>query len=185
MPIGQSQIEPYNLNYVTANRFYIDIGGVIHACFTDCSGLGMTIDTEIIHEGGVNNQKRGLLKQAKFDNITLKRGVTDDMFFWQWGSQVLRGSTSQRLNISILLFNQAGETMQTYFVVGAVPVSWKAPSFSAKSSEVAIEELSLAYEGLQIYSTTAIGASSAGAAKAAIAGAGMSRQSLGYFFGSN
>lgn len=38
----------------------------------------MNIDREIYWEGVVNNQQRVFLKQARFDNVTLKRGITDD-----------------------------------------------------------------------------------------------------------
>lgn len=137
------------LNYVTANRFYIEVGGSVSACFTECQGLGVTIKTEKIFEGGVNDQQRVLLGQAEFSDITLKRGITNDLGFWDWINQVLSGS-SKRRNINILVFNQAGETMQSWTLIGAVPVSWKAPGLKADSSEVAIEELVLAYEGMKI-----------------------------------
>jgi phage tail-like protein len=184
MPIGQKQTEPYHLNYVTANRFYVQIGGVINSCFTECSGLGMTIKHQPFSEGGVNNQQKFFLGHPTFNDITLKKGVTDDLTFWQWGSQVLRGFPQQRLNISILLFNQSGQTMQTYLLIGAVPVGWKAPSFQADSTSVAIEELTIAYEGLKIYSTTPVGSSSGKATESAILSVGMVRDKLGYFLGS-
>ena len=30
-------------NYVTSNRFYVEIESTITACFSECSGLGMQI----------------------------------------------------------------------------------------------------------------------------------------------
>lgn len=146
------------LNYVTANRFYVEIGGSISACFTECSGLGVTIEPEKILEGGVNDQQRILLGPAKFSDVTLKRGVTNDLTFWEWISKAL-GGTGARRNVNILVFNQAGETMQSWTLIGAVPISWKAPSLTADSSTVAVEELVLAYEGLKIAKSGGGGAS--------------------------
>jgi phage tail-like protein len=140
------------LNYVTANRFYVEIGSEIKASFSECSGLGVTIDKEVYLEGGVNNQQRIFLKQAKFNDVTLKRGVTNDYSFWQWISQVLESTTTpkKRLNVSIMVFNQAGQRMQRWTLNGTIPVGWKTPSLQANSNTVAIEELTLTYESITV-----------------------------------
>lgn len=153
----KTDLDTHRENYVTANRFYVEIEGNITASFTECSGLGVQIDKETYFEGGVNDQQRIFLKQAKFNDVTLKRGMTDDLTFWNWLTTVLTQrnpensiSNSNRRNINILVFNQAWETMQCWTLIGAVPVGWKAPSFQANATTVAIEELTLAYEGLTI-----------------------------------
>ena len=138
------------LNYVTANRFYVEIENDIKASFTECSGLGITIDKDYYLEGGLNNQQRIFLKQPKFNDVTLKRGITNDSFFLGWIHGVLKETVGNRTNLNILLFNQAGETMQTWTLIGAIPVGWKAPSLQADSKTVAIEELTIAYEGLNV-----------------------------------
>lgn len=143
------------LNYVTANRFYVEMENSITASFSECSGLGVTIKKERYREGGVNDQQRIILGEAEFSDITLKRGITDDLMFWDWVSNVVGDYRQpsvaiERRNINILLFNQAGETMQYWTLIAAVPVGWKAPALQANSNTVAIEELTLAYEGLKI-----------------------------------
>jgi T4-like virus tail tube protein gp19. len=70
-----------------------------------------------------------------------------------------------------LLFNQAGETMMCWTLIGAVPISWKAPGFQADGNSVAIEELTLAYEGLQVKTNQGGGGASVG----------LSRGSVGFF----
>lgn len=147
-------------NYITTNRFYVEIGGSVAASFTECSGLDVQVDKEVYQEGGVNDQQRIFLKPAKFSDVTLKRGMSDDITFWSWIELVLNLNKPSgearpknlRRNISILVFNQAGETMQAWTLIGAVPVGWKTPSLQADSSSVAIEELVLAYEGLKVES---------------------------------
>ncbi|RCJ17832.1 phage tail protein [Nostoc minutum NIES-26] len=140
----------YELNYVTANRFYIEIESSIAASFSECSGLGVTIKKEKYFEGGVNDQQRVILGQSEFSDVTLKRGITDDLAFWNWVSQILTSKKKQRRNINVLLFNQAGETMQCWTLIAAVPIGWKAPALQASANTVAIEELTLAYEGLKV-----------------------------------
>lgn len=152
--------EARELNYITANRFYVEIqeGSYISACFTECSGLSAKVKYEKYFEGGVNNQQRIILGHTEFSEVTLKRGITNDVVFWGWASRMLtkiepgsdRNINPQRRNINILLFNQAGETIQCWTLIGAVPVGWKAPPLQADASIVAIEELNLAYEGLKV-----------------------------------
>lgn len=144
------------LNYVTANRFYVEIESQISAAFTECSGLGVTVKKELYHEGGVNDQQRVILGQSEFSDVTLRRGLTDDLVFWEWVQKAFtnegdnQSGKNRRRTISILTFNQAGETMQSWTLIGAVPVGWKAPSLQADAATVAIEELTLAYEGLKV-----------------------------------
>lgn len=148
--------DTFGLNYVTSNRFYVEIESQITASFSECSGLGVQIKKETLMEGGVNEQQRILLGPAEFSDVTLRRGLSNDPVFWDWISPLLTqrsGSSnppSYRRNINILLFNQAGETMQCWTLIGAVPISWKAPTLQADSSTVALEELTLAYEGLKV-----------------------------------
>lgn len=145
-------------NYVTANRFYIEMESTLSASFNECSGLGVKIKRESILEGGVNDQQRIIVGQADFSDVTLKRGITDNLLFWSWLSQILGQSPNQRRNINILLFNQAGETMQCWTLIGAIPIAWKAPALQANGNSVALEELTIAYEGLKIQKSPGGGA---------------------------
>ncbi|MBT9316668.1 phage tail protein [Leptothoe spongobia] len=141
-------------NYVTANRFYVEMESDVKASFSECSGLDVQIDKDVYFEGGVNEQQRIFLKHAKFGDITLKRGITDDLSFWDWINTFLEAKPAERRNINILTFNQAGETMQVWTLLAAVPVAWKTPSLQANSTSMAIEELTLAYEGLKVAAKT-------------------------------
>ena len=140
----------HELNYVTTNRFYVEMGGNITASFTECSGLSVQIKKEVYFEGGVNDQQRITLGHAEFADVTLKRGLTNDTKFWDWASRIFNKDKEIRRNVNILVFNQAGETMKSWTLIGAIPVGWKAPALQADGSAVAIEELTLAYEGLNV-----------------------------------
>ncbi len=146
----------HELNYITTNRFYIEIESQITASFTECDGLSVQVKKDTLMEGGVNEQQRILLGPSEFSDITLKRGMSDDSVFWDWISPLLEQRSSNqkiekhRRNVNILVFNQAGETMQCWTLIGAVPVGWKSPSLQADSSNVGIEELTIAYEGLKV-----------------------------------
>ncbi|NMF62527.1 phage tail protein [Brasilonema octagenarum] len=143
----------HELNYVTTNRFYVEIDSTIAASFTECSGLGFQIQKNVFHEGGVNDQQRVYLGHIEFTDVTLKRGITDNLGFLNWATKIFdeqNGENNLRQNVNILVFNQAGETMQSWTLIGAIPIGWKSSDLQADGSSVAIEELTLAYEGLKV-----------------------------------
>lgn len=141
-------------NYITTNRFYIEMESSLTASFSECSGFGVNLKKETYLEGGVNEQQRVVLGHAEFDDMTLKKGMCDSnsAVFWQWLSNTLNpaATTKIRRNVNILLFNQAGDILQCWTLIGAIPTSWKAPSFQATGTDVAIEELTLSYEGIKV-----------------------------------
>jgi len=146
-------------NYVSTNRFYIQMESTLKASFSECSSIGINIEPIVHREGGVNDQVRLMLGEPKFDPITLKRGVTNDLTFWKWLKSILDPTNKiKRQNINIVVFNQAGETMQCWTLLGAVPLGFKTPAMQASNNEIAVEELTLGYEGLRISDKEADGA---------------------------
>jgi phage tail-like protein len=143
----------YNqLNFVTTNRFYVEIDKMIAASFSECGGLGVQIKKNVFHEGGVNNQQRIYLGQTDFTDVTLKRGLTDHHGFWNWMNELFDEKIKpvKRRNVNILLFDRSGATMMSWTLIGAIPIGWKTPALQADGNAVAIEELTLAYEGLTV-----------------------------------
>jgi len=139
------------LNYVTTNRFYVELGDELVACFTQMSGLGMTMKKNVYNQGGENDRQVIYLGPVQFTDVTLKRGVTNSTAFWRWAYSTIRptGSTEKR-TVSILVFNQAGQVMQRWTMFDAVAYSWKAPMMKADGATAALEELKIAYEGLDV-----------------------------------
>ena len=164
----------YRANYILSHRFYVEIGSVIRAAFHECSGFGVDVKKEPYLEGGVNDQQRILLGHAEFQDTVLKRGMTNDPGFWNWMKEILSAGASvrNRRNVNILMMNQTGKIMQVCTLIGAVPIGWKAPAFQADSAAVAIEEMTLAYEGINLQFEEA----GAGGATT-----GLQRDELGFF----
>lgn len=157
---------------MSTNRFYVEMESKIKASFSECSSIGMGIKANSRLEGGVNDQVRILLGPPTFEPITLKRGITNDLTFWDWMKNVLDPSKKvERRNLNILVFNQAGETMQCWSLLGAVPTKWSTPALQASQNEIAVETLTLHYEGLTINQSAADGAQVKS----------QGRDSLGYF----
>jgi phage tail-like protein len=131
-------------------NFLIEIDGVVKGGFSEVSGL--TTDTNIIEyrEGnevhGTTRKQPGLMK---YNNIMLKRGWTKDHSLWDWRKKVIDGKTSRTSGAIVLLDEARNEALRWNFREGW-PSKWEGPALNGKTSEVAIETLEIAHEGLEL-----------------------------------
>jgi phage tail-like protein len=133
-------------------NFKVEWDGIIQAGFKTCSGLDTSQDAGTYREGtdkGLEVRKLpGLITSA---NITLVRGITDNAELWQWRNLVMQGKVADaRKNVSIVLMDDEGTEKVRWNLRNAWPTKWTGPSFDATSSEVALETLEIAHEGLSM-----------------------------------
>lgn len=129
-------------------NFLIEIDGVVKGGFSEVSGL--TTDTNIIeYREGQEQQEttRKLPGLMKYNNIVLKRGWTKDRSLWEWRRKVIEGKTERASGAIVLLDEGRNEALRWNFREGW-PSKWEGPMLNAKTSEVAIETLEIAHEGL-------------------------------------
>jgi len=125
----------------------VEIDGVAVAAFTECSGLAS--ETEVVsYREGTDLKVRKLPGLTKFSNIVLKRGITADRSLWEWRLSVVNGNI-QRKNGSVILLDATHTPIVRWNFFEAWPAKWEGPTLNATSSEVAIETLELAHEGLE------------------------------------
>ncbi|MFZ0388947.1 MAG: phage tail protein [Calditrichia bacterium] len=129
-----------------AYHYLVEIGGVIAAGFSEVSGISRETQVEDYQEGGLNEFVHRLPGPARFQNIVLKRGITDSGELFQWHQEVISGKIRRR-NGSIILQDNAGEERWRWNFIEAYPAKWSGPSLQAGSSAVAIETLELAHHG--------------------------------------
>ena len=130
-------------------NFLIEIDGVTRAGFSEVSGL--TTDTNVIEyrEGDEVTTVRKLPGLMKYTNIVLKRGWTQDKSLWNWRKQVLDGTTKRTTGTITLLDEARQPALRWNFTAGG-PVKWEGPAMNGKTSEVAIEALEIAHEGVEL-----------------------------------
>ena len=87
----------------------------------------------------------------KYNNIVLKRGWTKDQSLWTWRQKVIEGKTS-RTSGSIILLDEARQPALRWKFREGWPSKWEGPALNGKTSEVAIESLEIAHEGLVLES---------------------------------
>jgi phage tail-like protein len=122
--------------------------------FSDCSGLEATMEPKVIKAGGWNYGARQRPGPVTFGTVILKRGMTTTRDLWKWFSQVSElGKFAFRLNVTIRV-SGPGEDIPGKTVVvqllRALPLKFKCADLSARGTEVSVEELHLAHEGMVI-----------------------------------
>jgi phage tail-like protein len=130
-------------------HFAVEISDVIQGYFTECSGLGS--EHEVIEQKVVNAKgQEVIVKQPgrlKWENITLKRGITSNMDLWNWRKQVEDGDVDgARKNGSIVIYDQNLNEVARWDFERAWPVSVSVALPRVDSNEIGIEELTLAHE---------------------------------------
>lgn len=129
--------------------FLVDANG-LEGYFTSIDGLGseneVAVGKYIVKGKEVQAKSPGRLT---WGDVTLKRGITDDLGFWDWRQMVVDGNvTGARKNCSITMLSRDGKPVVTWNLVNAWPSKVSALSISSDSNDFTIEELTLAHEGI-------------------------------------
>lgn len=141
MATGQ-RVDPH-----AAFAFRVEVDGMFRGAFTDVGGLDTTIEVTEYAEGG-DRTPRKLPGKVKYSNITLKYGLTDDRFLYDWMLDAAAGKIVRKSGSIVVLDLQGNEKVRWNFKE-AWPTAWKGPTLAAKSNEYAIEEINLAHEGIE------------------------------------
>jgi len=129
-------------------NFLVEIDGRVAAAFSECSGLSTETDVIEYREGGEPSTVRKIPGLNRYTNILLKRGITKDKSLWQWRKTVLDGKV-QRKSGSIILLDAARNEVARWNFFKGWPSRWEGPHLRANSSDVAIESLEIAHEGIE------------------------------------
>lgn len=136
--------------------------------FSEVSGLEMTTTPKTLKEGGRNWGEVQLSAPVTFPNLVLKRGITRDRELWEWITLLYRtGVYAYRADCRIEVketepgSNGDDRIRLRWVARNCVPVKFKTSDLSATANAVAIEELHLAHEGLELEWVEAAPASTA------------------------
>lgn len=119
--------------------------------FAECTGLEATMETKVIKEGGRNYGPAQRAGPVTFATVILKRGMTTTRHAWKWFELLTSGGGyANRLAATITMFDLAGHGVVAWRLEKAMPVKFKAADLNARSTDVGVEELHLAHEGLSL-----------------------------------
>jgi phage tail-like protein len=161
--MARREIDP-----IGAYRFILELGFLEVAGFSECTGLLLETSVFEYAEGGRNSHMLQFPERGAVGNITLKRGIVSgagaDALF-NWHQDVMHGVFSQDDNpnrrsgdpdadldrqVAILLLDEAGNEVRRWRLRRPFPVKWAGPELKGSVSELAVETLELACEGVEI-----------------------------------
>ena len=127
--------------------------------FQECAGLEIEMDIQEYQEGGRNNGTVRRVGRAKYQPIALKRGMffrTDgdgqvNTDLWHWMQRIVNGERPVPRYDGIIHVMGADNTVRaTWMFDRGLPSKIRGPELNAKTGEIAIEELTIAHEGLRL-----------------------------------
>jgi len=137
-------------------NFRVDLGtGTTdgpQAGFQECSEIGMSVDVVEYRNGNdKSNDVRKLTGLARYPDVTLRRGIIGSLDLYDWLNEIRNGDQAAYRTVTVQLMTEDhSAVVQTWKLLRARIVKHVSGPFDAKSSTVAMEELTLAYERLEL-----------------------------------
>ncbi|NEP00804.1 MAG: phage tail protein [Symploca sp. SIO2E9] len=134
-------------------NFKVEIDGITRAGFRNCSGIETTQEISTYREGTDKSlSARQIPAMLTLSQVTLSRGITDDRELWDWRIKVAtaKDPSEYRKNMSIVLWDDAGNEKIRWNLINCWPVKWTGPTLDSTSNEIAIETLEIAHEGITV-----------------------------------
>ncbi|AEJ00868.1 Conserved hypothetical protein CHP02241, phage tail region protein [Nitrosomonas sp. Is79A3] len=141
--------------YVQFN-FLVDLGDGVtegpQAGFQELSGIGMEVTVSEYRTG--NSKENSVMKVTgmnKSTDVTMKRGVIGSLNLYEWLDQIRNGDQKALRTVTIQLQSEDHTAVvQTWKLLRARIIKHTSGPFNAKGTDVAMEELVLAYERLEM-----------------------------------
>ena len=141
--------------YVQFN-FLVDLGtGSTEgpdAGFQEISGIGMEVTVAEYRNGNEReNAVRKITGLNKATDVTMKRGVIGSLALYNWLNQIRNGDQNAVRNIVVQLQNEDHTAVVlTWKLLRARIIKHTSGPLNAKGNDVAMEELVVAYERLEM-----------------------------------
>lgn len=141
--------------YVQFN-FLVDLGDGnttgAQAGFQECSNIGMEVTVAEYRNGNeAENSVRKITGLNKSTDVTLKRGIIGSLNLYQWLNDIRNGNQNALRNVVVHLQNEDHSAIvQTWKLMRARIIKHISGPMNAKGTDVAMEELTLAYERLEM-----------------------------------
>jgi phage tail-like protein len=130
-------------------------GAQATAGFMEVSGLEATMDFEKYDAGGLNGGTLHFPGRIKWANLVFRRGVvarrdfTDTSDFWTWLQGFMDGQGTRK-DGTITLLDEAQSPALVWSWRRGLPVKWTGATMNAMQSQIAIEQMEIAHEGLTL-----------------------------------
>jgi phage tail-like protein len=124
----------------------------VQAGFQEVSGLGMEIT--VAEYRAVNYNENAPIKitgTVKTPDVTFKRGLIGSLDLYAWLNEVRNGAQDQLKTVTIKLMSEdRADIAQEWVLTNARPMKYTGPTLTGTGTEVAVEELVMAAERIDV-----------------------------------
>lgn len=135
-------------------HFLVDLGtgNTTVDAFAEVIIPGISIDVIEYRTGGdKENGVRKIPGLSRYGDVTLRRGIIGSLDLYNWINDVRNGDANAARTVTIQLLSEDHATVAvTWKLLRAWPAKFSGPHLEGKGTDVAIEELVLAYERLEM-----------------------------------
>jgi len=143
---------------IASLKFSVEIDGVASCGFSEVSGLEMETDVIEYREGCDATTPRKFRGLTKFSDIVMKRGISSDLDIWNLTRRTFDAFTAAtgfasplyKFDFYLIQRDMAGVDQRVWKVQHAWVRKFMVSDFNANSSEVSIEEMTIAHEGFYL-----------------------------------
>jgi len=137
-------------------NFLVDLGDGNtegpQAGFAEVSGIGTEVTVTEYRNG--NSRENSVMKITglnKATDVTLKRGIIGSLSLYQWLNDIRNGNQNALRTVRIHLQSEDHtQIIQSWTLLRARIIKHTSGPFNAKGTDVAMEEMVLAYERLEM-----------------------------------
>jgi phage tail-like protein len=137
-------------------NFLVDLGTGStdgpQAGFAEVSSIGMDVAVAEYRNG--NSKENSVMKITglnKATDVTLKRGIIGSLDLYQWLNDIRNGNQNALRTVTIQLQNEDhSQIIQSWKLLRARIIKHTSGPLNAKGTDVAMEEMVLAYERLEM-----------------------------------
>lgn len=132
-------------------NFMLELEGAIAGYFTECAGIGS--EHEIVEHKVVDSSGHEIVRKIpgrmKWQDVTLKRGITSDLQIYDWRQLAVEGKMSDaRKNCTITMLSRDYAPVAVWHFHNAWPSKVTGPNLKADSNEFGVEEVTIVHEGM-------------------------------------
>ncbi len=120
--------------------------------FSEVGGFNVEVDVTEYRTGNApSNNPQKITGLTRVGDITLRRGMIGSLALWEWFKAASTGEVNSARTVTISLRNEdRSETVMTWVLENARPVKHRSGPLVAAGRDVAVEELVLSCERIDL-----------------------------------
>lgn len=118
--------------------------------FQKVSGLGSTVETAPLKQGGQNLYNQTLPQKVRYENLVLQRGLVVGSLLGLEFNVAMTQFKFSPSNVLVSLLDNTRIPIACWMFLKAYPVKWSISDLDADANSVVIENMELTYEDMRV-----------------------------------